>query len=292
MELTEQTLSRFKDLVYDRSHLSFPESREAQLRRWLIQRAEEGNYRSLEEYYQVIRTDPREFDRLVGLITTRETYFFRMPEQFQALREHVLPEIVEREGREAMRALSQGRPYRMRLRAWSAGCATGQEAYSLAIQALDAMRYPKAWDLGVIGTDINEDGLLTARSGRYDRSRLGKTPPEFLDRYFLPAAGGENEMVLSGDVRAVTTFRALNLRDLDREGAYQNAFDVIFCRNVMIYFDLAAQQGLVTALSRCLRPGGYLFTGEGEVLHLYQHRLQLIERSGCVYYRKLEKQSP
>src|SRR5574341_549560 len=166
MEITSDQLDRFKELVYSRSNLSFPGNREQQLQRWLRQRAVESKSRSVDEYYQTLTSDAHEFEKLVALITTRETYFFRMPGQFEALRDVVLPEIVDREGKASLRALSRQEPYRMRLRAWSAGCATGQEAYSLAMQVLEALRYPKAWDARVLGTDINADGLETARAGQ------------------------------------------------------------------------------------------------------------------------------
>lgn len=289
MELTTATIALFKDLVYSRCHLSFPLSREAQLRRWLAQCAEDGGHRSFEEYYQVLYRDSREFDRLISLITTRETYFFRMPAHFQILRETVLPELINREGAACMRSLSQGKQLRMRLRAWSAGCATGQETYSLAMQVLDSIRYAKAWDIEVLGTDINADVLELARVGRYDRLRMGKTPVEFMERYFIPCPDAGEEVLVSDEVKALTRFQALNLRNLSETDSFKNLFDIIFCRNVMIYFDLPAQQRLVEALTACLKPGGYLFTGEGEVLHLYRHSLKLIEQEQSMFYKKPEE---
>jgi chemotaxis protein methyltransferase CheR len=284
MEITSDQLDRFKELVYSRSNLSFPGNREQQFQRWLAQRVVESKARSVDEYYQSLCSDHREFDRLVALITTRETYFFRMPGQFEALRDMVLPEIVDREGKASLRALSRQESYRMRIRAWSAGCATGQEAYSLAMQVLEALRYPKAWDAKVLGTDINADSLETAKAGQYDVTRLGSMPPPLIDRYFrvcLP-----DEIVVSDGVREITEFEVLNLRALPEKESFKNAFDIIFCRNVMIYFDLPAQQRLVTALAACLKPGGYLFTGEGEVLHLYRHDFEVKEMYGSLFYRK------
>jgi chemotaxis protein methyltransferase CheR len=285
MEIARDQLDRFKELVYSRSNLSFPGNREHQLQRWLRQRAVESKSRSVDEYFQMLSSDPREFERLVALITTRETYFFRMPGQFEALRDVVLPEIVDREGRTSLRALShQKPPYRMRLRAWSAGCATGQEAYSLAMQVLESLRYPKAWDARVLGTDINADALETARAGRYDVTRLGSMPPPLIERYFQVCS--PEEITVTDAVREITEFSVLNLRTLPEQESFKNAFDIIFCRNVMIYFDLPAQQRLVTALTACLKPGGYLFTGEGEVLHLYRHDFEVKEMNGSIFYRK------
>lgn len=286
MELTADDIGIFKDLVYQRCHLSFPQSRETQLRRWLLHRLEEGKYGSLDEYYRALSSNDGEFERLIALITTRETYFFRMPEQFEALRNVVLPKIIDREGKKAMRALSRGEACRMTLRAWSAGCATGQEAYSLSMRILDTIRYSKAWDLKVLGTDINADVLEVARTGRYDRMRLGSTPARIIETFFNMYS--EKEVMVSDEVKEITEFKTVNLKDIPQMGSLKKFFDVIFCRNVMIYFDLPAQQRLVAALSECLKPGGYLFTGEGEVLHLYTHSLEVIEREECVFYRKPE----
>lgn len=284
MQPNDASIGRIKELVYQRSHLTFPDTREIQLRRWLLQRMEETGHGSLDEYYAALLTDESEFKRLIALITTKETYFFRMPEQFEALSEIVLPEIIDREGRLAMSSLARGGTYRMRLRAWSAGCATGQEAYSLAMQILDTIRYPRAWDIKVIGTDINAEGLEIARIGRYDTMRLGKMPPQFIEKFFEHSSA--DSVKVSDEVRDVVEFRVFNLRHLDDAIPFWNFFDIIFCRNVMIYFDFDAQQRLVDGLVRCLRPGGYLFTGEGEVLHLYRHNLEIIDRGSCIFYRK------
>jgi chemotaxis protein methyltransferase CheR len=284
MEVTSDQMARFKDLVYRRSHLTFHQSREPQLRRWVVQLATEGKYPSFEEYYHALCSDAREFELLLVLITTRETYFYRMPNQFEVLRNVVLPEIVEREGILSLQALSRKEPYRMRLHVWSAGCATGQETYSLSMQIIETLRYPKAWDITVLGTDINPDALETARAGHYDATRLGSIPPQIIERYSRSVS--PHKIVLSDEVKAITKFQVLNLRNLSEQVLFKSAFDIIFCRNVMIYFDLPAQQQLVTALSACLKPGGHLFTGEGEVLHLYQHELEVMEKDGCIWYRR------
>lgn len=286
MDLDIESIEMIKELIYRRSHLSFPESRDMQLRRWLMQRLEDGHYGSLEEYHRILCAEDAEFKRLLSLITTKETYFFRMPEQFEAMRDTVLPEIVDREGRKAMSVLAGGGQYRMRLRAWSAGCSTGQEAYSLAMQILDTIRYPKAWDMKVIGTDINSDVVEIAKKGVYDTMRLGKTPSEFVQRFLKIIS---TDMVqVSDDIREITEFRVFNLKNLSEAADFRGFFDIIFCRNVMIYFDFEAQQRLVNGLVECLRPGGYLFTGEGEVLHLYRHSLEVVEDGACIFYRKTE----
>lgn len=286
MNLTEENIARCKDLVYSRSNLCFPPSRESHLRRWVLQRTREGGYDSFDAYFRALLTNSKEFEKLISLITTKETYFFRMPEHFQALSSIVLPEIMEREGKKGLAALSRKESYRMRLRVWSAGCATGQETYSLSIQVLETVRYAKAWDIQVLGTDIDADALEKAKAGRYGTAKLGKMAPPLVERYF--AVSGLEEISVVQAVRDITEFRRLNLRELPDIASFKNAFDIIFCRNVMIYFDLAAQQRLVSALAECLAPGGCLFTGEGEVLHLYDHSFRVRERGACIFYQKPE----
>jgi chemotaxis protein methyltransferase CheR len=286
MEFTSENMIRFKDLIYSRTYLSFSRRREDMLRRWILQRATAARCRSLDDYQRLLISDEKEFEQLIALITTRVTYFFRMPGHFETLADVVLPEIAEREGKKALRALASREPYRMRLRVWSAGCATGQEPYSLSIQILDTIRYTKAWDLKVLGTDINADALAVARAGRYSVMGIGKMPAQFVERYF--EVSGLEEISLSEEVRGITEFETLNLRNLPDRKEFKHAFDIIFCRNVMIYFDQPAQQRLVTALWESLAPGGYLFTGEGEVLHITTHAFEVKEWRESVFYRRPE----
>ena len=286
MEFTTENMIRFKNLIYSRTYLSFSRWREDLLRSWILQRAGAVHSRSLDGYYQLLSSDEKEFEQLIALITTRNTYFFRMPGHFQVLSEVVLPEIVEREGAKVLRARFGREPERMRLRVWSAGCATGQEPYSLSMQILDAIRYAKAWDIKVLGTDINADALDVAEAGRYSVMGIGKMPAQFIERYF--EVSGLEEISLSKEVRGITEFMALNLRNLSDRDEFKNAFDIIFCRNVMIYFDQPAQQRLVAALWEALIPGGYLFTGEGEVLRLAPHDLEVKEWRGNIFYRRAE----
>jgi chemotaxis protein methyltransferase CheR len=155
------------------------------------------------------------------------------------------------------------------------------------MQVLDSIKYPRAWDVSVLGTDIDAGALETARRGRYDRGRLEKVPSSFRDRYF--ASNPDGTVSVNDEVKAITEFQGLNLKDVLTAGAFRDRFDVILCRNVMIYFDYPAQQRLVTDLAACLKPGGVLFTGEGEVLHLYRHGLETLERANCILYRKQEE---
>lgn len=287
VDVTDGDLERVRELVYGRCHLTFPPSRQEQLRRWVKTCMAAGGFRSCDEYRCSLASNAGEFQRFISRVTTKETYFFRLPEQFEALRDDVLPALVERESRRSMQTLAKGAPCRPRLHAWSAGCATGQEAYSLAMQVLDCIKYPRAWDLTVLGTDIDAGALATARRGCYDRGRFEKVPPSFLERFFLP--NPDSSVSVTDEVKAVTEFQELNLKDLATAASFQGRFDVILCRNVMIYFDHPAQQRLVTDLAACLRPGGFLFTGEGEVLHLYRHGFETIERERCIFYRKAEE---
>jgi chemotaxis protein methyltransferase CheR len=283
-EMTGEEVLLFQEFIYDRCHLSLRGSREAQMISGIRRRMAACGRTSPRAYFAAAAADEEEFDRLVGLVTTQETYFFRMPEQFAMLGASILPAIEERAGRMALGAPACGERRRMTLRAWSAGCSTGQEAWSLSMQILGSLRYPQAWNVQVLGTDLDPEAVVSARRGVYGSGRMECVPPDLAARYLEPV--GEGLVTVAGDPREVTDFAVLNLRRINELPALREAFDVIMCRNVLIYLDLPAQQELVTALSRCLRPGGHLFTGEGEVLHLYRHELEIVEQGGCLCYRR------
>jgi chemotaxis protein methyltransferase CheR len=285
MLFSTEDIRRLRELVYEKSHLSFSGGREEQFLRSVARMAAAGGHPSADSYLRAVRNNEDEFFRLIGAITTKETSFFRLPAHFTALREIVLPSIERGEGEASLHALAGGLRRPMSLRIWSAGCATGQEAYSLAVTVLEYLRYPRAWDIEILGTDIDPGSVDTAREGVYTAPGLAHVPPDLLARYFVIA--GDGTVTANNTLRDITVFRAGNLSRIDDLPSGQRTlFDIIFCRNVLIYFDLLAQQRLITALSGYLKPGGWLFTGEGEVLHLYDHSLESVEHAGTYFFRK------
>ncbi len=305
--LTQEMFRMFEDIVYQKSDLRFTGHREVFLEARLRDRLAGRGLADFESYYGCLRSEPDELMALVRGLTTNKTGFFRDPAQFAALRERVLPEIVESKNREVVRSWG-GRGWRpgpglrhpaMGIRIWSAGCSTGEEAYSLAFTVQDALKFPGAWDVEILGTDINRDSLAAARRGLYDREKTGGIAPELAGRYMEAAGDG---FAVRAEAAGLVKFFESNVKDLssgrprglklkDQNGAEDTVpasgrFDVIFCRNVMIYFDREAQQRLVNALYDCLTPGGYLFTGDSEPLHLFRHGFVRAGAGEALYYRK------
>jgi len=305
--LTEDLLGRFQAIVYRKSDLHFPERKRGFLEKRISARLSKWGVEDYETYYRMLEDDPLELDALVGELTTNQTYFFRDPSQFRALKEAVLPELIAEKNREVVHSwgIPGGAPApgtkhpAMNLRVWSSGCSTGEEAYSIAFTLLDSISYPKAWDIEVVGTDIKRGALDTARKGSYEGASLKGIDPGAAGRYMTRQG---DRYTVDEDARRIVRFYESNLKDLsgpvpcrislkpaagpamhlDAEGY----FDLIFCRNVMIYFDRDGQQRLVDALYRCLKPGGYLFTGDSEPLHLFRHEFVRSGAGDALYYRK------
>ena len=213
-----------------------------------------------------------EFLALIDSLTINETTFFRNVPQMNLFSKVVVPEIVARRRHDKDTK---------RLNIWSAACSTGQEAYTLAILAYEALRFTPAWDVRVFATDISPTVLEVARRGNYPKARLDTMPPEILRRYFDDLG---DEIKVKDVLKQMTTFQTQNLKDAFSPMVY----DVIFCRNVMIYFSREDQATLVQRFRERLTPGGYLFIGHSESLHGLNVDLKLrLHEGGVTYQRSL-----
>lgn len=279
--------------ILERSGLGFSGHR-----RKLLDQVVEGRMRELgiageQEYIARLGRDPAEQKELYEQITTKETHFFRNERQFQYLREIIIPGFATSLSLYAFRrfCIDAANPGALKLRIFCAGCATGEEPYSIAMVLLDTLRYPLAWDLQILAGDLSERSLFTARQGYYGYDRIRGIPPALLERFCMKREDG---VEFTEEVKRIIRFVPMNLKKIvDGEpvpgGAEGELFDIIFCRNVMIYFPPELQQRLVTVLVRWLAPGGYLFTGDAEPLHLFTHDLTVIKEADCLVYRKAEK---
>ncbi|MBP1183413.1 protein-glutamate O-methyltransferase CheR [Methylobacterium sp. PvR107] len=228
-----------------------------------------------------------EWARLEAEITVGETFFFRYAEQFQAMRETILPALIEARASERS------------LRIWSAGCSTGAEPYSLAILVRELLGEAlPAWRVAILGTDISTEALATARAAEYGRWALRTTPPEDRLRYFtrLPPAPGirrEGGYALRPEFRALVRFERGNLLTLAEPGTPQGeAFDLILCRNVLIYFDARTVSAVVRGLSCRLRDDGWLLLGHAEPSPAFAAFLAPVSMPGTVAYRRLVEALP
>jgi chemotaxis protein methyltransferase CheR len=265
MELAERTdgLTRIGDkafdfvasFVYDRFGIRFTDEKRILLEGRLGKRLRALGLGSFDEYCDLVRMDEsgEETVELLNLVTTNHTFFFREGEHFDFLSGVALPEARRRMARSA------SYPFRI----WSAGCATGEEAYSIAIALLESFGpEAPARDIGILGTDISTMALDNARKGLYQEARLGGLSKALRDRYLAKARGGSYEV--RAPVRELVLFKRLNL--MEPRFPFRGCFDVIFCRNVMIYFDAESRDRLIDSLFAVTKPGGYLFIGHSESL--------------------------
>jgi chemotaxis protein methyltransferase CheR len=273
-----EVLERFRDLVVRRLGLYFNEANLGLVSDLFRQRLEAtgqepGAYLARFEALESSRQEIRELAR--GL-TVAETYFFRNFDQFRAFSDVAL--------RVWMRAPSSGR----RLRILSAGCASGEEPYSLAILVREHLNEGAAREVSIKGVDVNPVMLEKAASARYSPWSLRETPPELHQRYFRPEG---RDFALEENLRASVRFEERNLAEEDPELWQLEAYDVIFCRNVLMYFSPEKAQALVARIARALSPGGLLFLGHAETLRGLSQDFHLCHSHGTFYYQRKEASS-
>ena len=273
VSLSPEQFSRLRDLLAGYSGVYLDTTRQRVLEVGLTERLRvTGN--DLASYERAIRAPAGrdELRQLAELVLNHETFFFRNGPQLRALQEVLLPEIHRR------------KPIGAPIRIWSAGCATGEEAYSLAILACETLGRPLARTVEIWATDLSEAALQKARAGRYRGRALGNLSSELLRRYFLPQEDG---YVVGDALRSLVRFEPLNL--LEPFPSYTRGIDIIFCQNVTIYFQLETCQKLIERFYDCLPDGGLLFLGFSETLWNIFDAFQPREVAGAyVYYKEKE----
>jgi chemotaxis protein methyltransferase CheR len=276
LPLSPEDFSLFQELLIETSGLRFDEGRTQSLHQALWQRLQHRGYDSYREYYNLLKFHPEghlEIRELFDLITIGETYFFRNKAQFDVLMRFVLPEIIQRK-------LASGEKC---IRAWSAGCSRGDEAYSIAIAMIEVFPSFEEWRVSVLGTDINRKGLACSEDAVYGEKDIGHLPKEYVDKYFVRNGSAYH---LRDDVKALVEFEYHNLaRDPCLHEKMQNV-DILFCRNVIIYFDPETTQRVIENFYNCLAPDGYLFLGHTETLWQITNRFERVEFPQTFIYKK------
>jgi len=235
----------------------------------LSRRVRKLGLRNFSEYCDLIRREERDEEvlELVNAITTNLTAFFRENHHFDYLASTVLPELMQRN------ASSR------KIRIWSAGCSTGEEPYSLAIALKETL--PPGWDVRILATDIDSNVLQKAASAVYPAERVNGLPKQRLKRWFLKGKGNHAGMVrLKPEVKQIIRFDQLNLME---RWALDEPMDVVFCRNVIIYFDKPTKRRLVERYADAMKPDSYLFIGHSESLFKLTDRFELV---GNTIYRR------
>ena len=253
-QMSEEEFRLIRDLIYANCGMFFSGDSKYLLEKRLSRRLVSHNLASYKDYYHLLKYDIRkeqEMSDLMDILTTNETYFFREAFQLKAFTDEILPEVVDAKTRKGERSL----------RIWSAGCSTGEEPYTIAMLLLE-MRRLDGWRVEVIGTDISQRVLQQARKGVYSKSSFRATDAYFIERYFSEQ---ESSYKISDQVRELVTITQLNLFDHHRM-ALLGQMDIIFCRNVIIYFDMPAKKKVIESFYQTLCPNGFLLLGHSESL--------------------------
>jgi chemotaxis protein methyltransferase CheR len=269
-------MEAIRALVREKSGLFYGQHNSASLVDAIEKRMAVGGFDSAAEYYRALTTSKaryKEFTELVNLLTIQHTRFFRNPALFKAFRQFVLPEIVRRKaiaGEDSLRILS-------------AGCATGEEPYSIAMVILDVIGQPSPLRARILAADISHEALDRARSGVYSRRSVDRVEADLINDYIKRyCILGDGEVRVKDSVRELVDFQYMNLTD----SFSFPKFDLIFCRNVTIYFDLETVRRVFDKLCNSLPEGGYLFVGGTESLQGITDKFELVESARALYYRK------
>ncbi|MBP1773089.1 MAG: cheR [Holophagaceae bacterium] len=275
----QMTLAEFRslrDFIYAKSGIYFSESKQYFLENRLSKRIGELKLRSYADYLSLLQGSqgPVELKRLFVEITTNETSFWRNPPQIEAFQNIVLPDAVKQ-------ARERGQS---RLRIWSAACSSGEEPYTLAMichELKDSVL--RGFSVEILGTDISEKVLAQAQDGVYNSYTLRNLTPEQLQRHFT--ALGKDLFQVKPEIQRLTSLRNFNLVDYP---AYRQlgTFDVIFCRNVLIYFDEAVKSQVLKGFHGQLHPKAYLLVGHSESIHAFNTGFELLHFSKAMGYRK------
>jgi len=203
---------------------------------------------SFTQYFHLIQSNPNELNKMMDRLTTNHTYFMREPRHFEFLKDVILPNLTKNRRDKC-------------LRIWSAGCSTGEEAYTMVMVMKDWFGPMSDWDYRVLATDISTRVLQEAQTGTYLQGSLENLPAMWKAKYFRKKE--EQVYELSDEIRKEVIFRKLNLME---PFPFQQPFDFIFCRNVMIYFNQTTKNELIQKFYNCLIPGGYLLIGHSETV--------------------------
>ncbi len=272
--ITADEFLKFRDLFYRRTGMHFDESKRYFVDRRLLERIGATGSGDFRTYFTLLRyeTTGAELQQLVNLMTVNETYFFREEYQFQSLVGHMLPEVAARKAR-----------HQRDLRIWSLPCSTGEEPYSLAIYLLEHWPAANHWDIELVGSDIDTRVLHAARRGVYGPRALQNVSDTLRARYFVASLG--DHVQIRRELRESVEFTQVNLHD-PGQMAEHGAFDVIFCRNLLIYLGERSRRQAAESLYDALVPGGFLCLGHSESMSRISSLFQVRKFPDAVVYQR------
>lgn len=269
--LAPKDLERFCEFLYRRTGMTFGESKRYYIDRRVGERMAATGVATFAAYFARLRSEPAELEAVTNAFTVNETYFYREQHQLRALSSDLLPEIAAAKGPGD------------KIRIWSSPCSTGEEPYSIAIWLLENWRMVDAYNVEIVGSDIDTHALEDARDGRYGERALSRLPKAVADLYFEPPHAGARQII--EDLRESVLFTPVNLVDRSSMAA-AGQFEIIFCRNVLIYFDDAARRTAAENLYSALRPGGFLCLGHTESMARIDDRFAVRRFADAVVYQR------
>ena len=277
LKITDQEFSNLRDFIYEECGIYIADNRKYLLENRLGNRLKKLNLKNFDEYYNFLRFDAAksvEMKKLFEVITTNETSFYRNPPQLQVFQDNVLSDVLEG-------CRKKGK----KLRIWSAGCSTGEEPYTISMILHELLKSDiSGWDVKITANDLSERVLESARKGVYNDYTLRTTPKEVAERYF-EMNGGSNQ--ISPEVKKLVNFGQINLKDRGQIKRVERS-QIVFCRNVIIYFDDAMKKHVISSFYDNLLPGGYLIIGHSESLHNITRAFKPIHFPGAIVYKKEE----
>lgn len=268
--ITAADLAQFCEFLYLRTGLQYGESKRFFIERRLADRMDAVGLSEFSAYMALLRVTSAEQERLINSFTVNETYFYREDNQLRCLSRALLPEIIAKRGPGDL------------VRIWSVPCSTGEEPYSIAIWLLENWPLVDAYNIEIVGSDIDTRVLAEAAEGIYGERALSRLAPELIERYF-EAAGAEKQLI--HDLRESVKFTQVNLMD-PAATARQGRFDVVFCRNVLIYFDDASRLAASHNLYTSLNPGGFICLGHSESMARISDRFEVRRFEDAIVYQR------
>lgn len=286
--MSDKIFRRFSTFIHTELGIKMPEVKKTMLQARIQKRLRKLGIPSFDEYYDYVFSSEgveNELPNMIDVVTTNKTDFFREPQHFDYLVHTILPRLLRDAGRERTAGYNQVAPWK-RVRVWSAGCSTGEEVYTLAMVLSDfALRCP-GFTFSVLGSDISTRVLKKAKMGIYEHERAKPIPVLMRKRYLLKSKDRTKKLVrIVPEIRAAVMFRKLNL--MNNGFNFPEKMDIIFLRNVLIYFDRPTQESLLTRLCRYLNPYGYIFVGHSETLSGLN--VPLIPVASTVYKKDLKE---
>jgi len=255
IQLSDAEYALFSDLIYQQCGINLGPHKKELVKGRLMKQLRAYQLKTFKEYYDFVMSDPsgKELETMVNLITTNVTSFFREKQHFDFLMQSVFPAITQKKNRENSK----------RIRLWSAACSTGEEPYSILMTVLEYFKDGGLWDIKLLGTDISTRALACAQQGEYPQQKVQDLSPLLLEKYYTKELKDhEIYYKIKDQVKALAVFRQLNL--MMESYPFKGKFDIIFCRNVMIYFDKETQKLLMNRMANYLEDGGYFFVGHSE----------------------------